>query len=89
MQAGNSTAAVATVSKVQDPAKNGKRITDWIKSIGDLQKVHRSQQASLLCDAVLAVCFAMLACCLAARQTAQCEVDFDKETRLMAKEKVN
>jgi fatty acid-binding protein DegV len=39
MQAGVSSGAASTVAKVEDLAKNGKRITDWIKSIGDLQKV--------------------------------------------------
>lgn len=37
-QAGASSGAASTVAKVEDPAKNSKRITDWIKSIGDLQK---------------------------------------------------
>ncbi|KAA6417609.1 MAG: intraflagellar transport 46 protein, partial [Trebouxia sp. A1-2] len=38
MQAGVSSGAANMVAKVEDPAKNSKRITDWIKSIGDLQK---------------------------------------------------
>lgn len=38
MQAGANTAA-GVVAKVEDPAQNSKRITDWIKSIGNLQKV--------------------------------------------------
>lgn len=38
MQAGANTAA-GEVAKVENPAKNSKRITDWIKSIGNLQKV--------------------------------------------------
>lgn len=38
MQAGASQAA-GIVAKVENPAKNSKRITDWIKSIGNLQKV--------------------------------------------------
>ena len=33
MQAEHSTNAAAMVSRVQDPARNGKQITDWIKSI--------------------------------------------------------
>ncbi|KAL0025406.1 hypothetical protein WJX79_005403 [Trebouxia sp. C0005] len=37
-QAGVSSGAANMVAKVEDPAKNSKRITDWIKSIGDLQK---------------------------------------------------
>ena len=39
VQAGVSNGAASTVAKVEDPAKNSKRITAWIKSIGDLQKV--------------------------------------------------
>ena len=38
MQAGANTAA-GVVAKVENPTKNSKRITDWIKSIGNLQKV--------------------------------------------------
>lgn len=38
MQAGANTAA-GEVAKVETPARNSKRITDWIKSIGNLQKV--------------------------------------------------
>lgn len=32
-------AGAGVVAKVENPAKNSKRITDWIKSIGNLQKV--------------------------------------------------
>lgn len=38
MQAGAS-ATAGVVAKVENPAKNSKRITDWIRSIGNLQKV--------------------------------------------------
>lgn len=39
MQAGASNAAGGAVAKVENPGKSGKRISDWIKSIGELQKV--------------------------------------------------
>ena len=40
LQAGaSSTSAAGMVGKVENAAKNSKRITDWIKSISDLQKV--------------------------------------------------
>lgn len=38
MQAGGNTTA-GVVAKVENPTKNSKRITDWVKSIGNLQKV--------------------------------------------------
>ena len=39
VQAGAGSSLPHAVAKVEDPAKNSKRITDWVKSIGDLQKV--------------------------------------------------
>eukprot|EP00891_Asterochloris_glomerata_P007961 jgi/Astpho2/7961/gw1.00119.39.1_t len=37
-QAGTAAAAVDVVSKVEDAANNGRRITEWITDIGELQK---------------------------------------------------
>ena len=51
---GGEAAGGPVVAKVEQPAKNSKRITDWIKSIGDIQKVtgllHWVAQAAV-CDA--------------------------------------
>ena len=44
-QAGTSSGTAHLVTKIEDPAKNSKRITDWIKSISDLQKVRLPTQA--------------------------------------------
>ena len=46
LQAGTAAAAVDVVSKVEDAANNGRRITEWITDIGELQKVrvvHRQE----------------------------------------------
>ncbi|KAL3155076.1 hypothetical protein ABBQ38_011140 [Trebouxia sp. C0009 RCD-2024] len=45
-QAGASQAA-GIVAKVENPAKNSKRITDWIKSIGNLQKAKPSSNVHI------------------------------------------
>ncbi|KAL3141589.1 hypothetical protein ABBQ32_004831 [Trebouxia sp. C0010 RCD-2024] len=45
-QAGASQAA-GIVARVENPAKNSKRITDWIKSIGNLQKARPSSNVHI------------------------------------------
>ena len=59
MQAGASSATGGAVAKVENPSKSSKRIADWIKSIGELQKVIPKPPLCQICQRSV-MCFEML-----------------------------